>query len=118
MKYIKKTYSDIGIVKNYEASEDITQEVFIRIKKYCKSYKPSNSARTWLYTIAINTSFTYIKNNQTEIASQNDELYAILDKYNIVENEDRITIQQYLTDLNDEERNIVILNIFAGLKHY
>ena len=45
-------------------SEDIAQEVFLRIFKAAKDYRPQAKFRTWLFTIATNLCLNEIRNNK------------------------------------------------------
>lgn len=106
----------LGIVKNYDLSEDITEEVFVRIMKYYKSYNKLKNPKTWIFTIAKNTAYTYLSKKE-ELLFENEKLEIIFNKYNTIKNDTSLIIEEYLSTLSDIERNIVILHIFGGLKH-
>lgn len=104
----------LNITKNYSLSEDITEEIFIRIIKYHKTYNPIKNPKTWIFTITKNTINTYIKKYK-EIPYETETLENILNKYNKIKDENSLIVEEYLSYLNEEERNIVILHIFGGL---
>lgn len=104
----------LGITKNYDLSEDITEEVFMRVIKYHKTYNMLKNPKTWLFTIAKNTAYTFLKKNN-ELLYENEELEKILNQHNKIKNEDSLVVEEYLSYLNDDERSIVILHIFGGL---
>lgn len=104
----------LGITKNYSLSEDITEEVFLRIIKYSKTYNRFQNPKTWIFTIAKNTTYTFMKKNM-EIPYDNDNFEIILNKHNKVKDENSLIVEEYLSYLNEDERNIVILHIFGGL---
>ena len=106
----------LGIVKDYDLSEDITEEVFIKIIKYYKSYNRMYNPKTWIFTIAKNTAYTYLNKNR-EISIDNDKLDVIINKHNNIKNDTSIVVEEYLSQLTEIERNIVMLHVFAGLKH-
>lgn len=104
----------LSMTKNYDLSEDITEEVFIRIIKYYKSYNGLQNPKTWIFTIAKNTTYTFLKNN-VEIPYEICDLEKMLNNNNKIKNEDSLIVEEYLSYLNDIERNIVILRIYGKL---
>lgn len=44
-----------------ENSEDLAQEVFLRVYRSAKNYRPEAKFTTWLYKIATNVSLTHLK---------------------------------------------------------
>ena len=44
-------------------SEDLAQEVFLKIYKNLDKFKGNSSIYTWIYKITINTCFSYLKKN-------------------------------------------------------
>lgn len=67
LKVLYKLYSGkiyntaLSYTKNVEDSEEITQDVFVKIYKGAASFKGESSLNTWIYRIAVNTSLNYIK---------------------------------------------------------
>jgi len=107
----------LSIVKKYDISEDLTEETFIRIMKYHKSYNKLKNAKTWIFTIAKNTAYTYLSKNK-ELTIDDYQLQFIINNHNTIKTKDSLVIEEYLAYLTDLERNIVLLHIFGGLKHY
>jgi RNA polymerase sigma-70 factor (ECF subfamily) len=50
------------------AAEDVAQEVFLRIFKAAKDYKPQAKFKTWLFTIATNLCLNEIRNSRSKPA--------------------------------------------------
>ena len=104
-----------SFVKSKEAAEDITQEAFIKIKKFIQSYRPNTNGSAWMLQIAKNLALDYIKKykNETNIdlagydlpnkQSSSPELGLILHDL----------MNRYLTI---EERQIVLLHEVHGYK--
>jgi len=57
-----------------ETSEDVAQEVFLRVYRSVKSYKPQAKFSTWLYKIATNLCLTKIKSKAKEQNVSLDEI--------------------------------------------
>lgn len=51
-------------VNNREDAEDITQEVFIKLYKKFGSYDPKQTFTTWLFTIATNTIYDFLRHRR------------------------------------------------------
>jgi RNA polymerase sigma-70 factor, ECF subfamily len=49
----------VHLVGRVEEAEDLTQEVFLRIYRARKGYKPRAKFSTWLFTIANNLALTW-----------------------------------------------------------
>ncbi|GBD38085.1 ECF RNA polymerase sigma factor SigE [bacterium HR37] len=60
---------------NRETSEDLAQEVFLRVYRSVKRYKPDAKFSTWLYKIATNVCLTEIKSKGRENNVSLDEIY-------------------------------------------
>jgi RNA polymerase sigma-70 factor (ECF subfamily) len=48
-----------------DSAEDIAQEVFLRVFKAAKGYKPQTKFKTWLFTIATNLCLNQIRDNKS-----------------------------------------------------
>ena len=59
---------------NRETSEDLAQEVFLRVYRSAKTYKPQAKFSTWLYKIATNLCFTNVKAKRREHIVSLDEM--------------------------------------------
>ncbi len=61
-RYLKPIYSFIyRHVGNGEAAEDITQEAFVQVWRNLKKFDRNKSFKTWIFHIAKNTSFDFLK---------------------------------------------------------
>lgn len=106
----------LSMVKNSDIAEDLTEEVYIRVIQYHDTYNPLYNPKTWLFQIAKNVSYTYLKKNK-EIPLTTDLLNPLLDKKFASKLDESYMIREYLANLSDIDRNIILLHIFAGLKH-
>jgi RNA polymerase sigma factor (sigma-70 family) len=103
------------------ASEDLTQNVFYRLIKYRHSYDSAEgSFKSWMYKIARNLHFDYIK----EKKKSNDQFRVLqADHENIEETEDRVSEEDLkklnlaLLRLQPDQRELILLSRFEGLKY-
>jgi RNA polymerase sigma factor (sigma-70 family) len=102
------------------ASEDLVQEVFLRILKYRKTFRPENQFSSWLYQIARNARNDHSRKHRTEYLF--DELQTessalatrASDPHQCEESK---TLHRALADLPPEKREILLLARFHGLTH-
>ena len=101
-------------------SQDLTQNLFYRVMKYRSSFKEENSFKSWVYQMARNVHFDYCKNNQkqserfTTVENYNEESSAIDDAFS-EEDFDRLDVA--LSGLGSDQREIIILSRYQGLKY-
>ncbi len=89
-RYLTPVYNFIlGYVKEVPVAEDVTQEVFVKVWKNLKKFKPEYKFKSWLYEIAKNTCLDYLKKNKaltfSELDNFNDNSYSecLLDEKSI-----------------------------------
>ena len=49
------------IIGNAEDAREITQEVFLRVHQHLKSYDPARPFTSWLYRIAVNCTYDFLR---------------------------------------------------------
>jgi RNA polymerase sigma-70 factor (ECF subfamily) len=65
-KYLKPVYAFVyQITRDRAMSDDIVQETFVKVWKNLKKYSPEYSFKTWLYTIAHNTTLDWLKKKRS-----------------------------------------------------
>lgn len=73
LNYYKKTlYFLTGLVKCEEDAKELTQEVFIKLWTNRESINPAWSVHSYMYTIARNTAFNFLKHKLVEISYLNE----------------------------------------------
>ena len=102
-----------SIIKNEHDSEDIVQNVFIKIYNI-KNSIPSQNEYSWLYSITKNTTIDYLRKQKNTINI--DDLYNLQTKNNEID--DLIEYEKYekiISRLSLEEQEIVSLKILSNL---
>lgn len=107
----------LSILKNIQDAEDAMQDTYIRIRETAHNYRPCGKPMAWILTITRNLCLMRLRSRgrTVEIASEqmeNDEKLS----YSI-NTEDKLVLMTALSVLSQEERQIVILHVVAGLKH-
>ena len=108
-----------SIVKDYQLSEDIMQDVFIKLYSDMGQFEERSAFKTYIFAITKNKSLNAIRSRRyhanldevygTELA---DPAYGNTDS----RASDRLLIDSMLQSLNDQERQIVLLKA-SGFGH-
>ncbi len=100
-KYHNEIFSFVfNMLGNYQDTEDITQEIFIKTYKNLKKFNPKKASfRTWLYRIASNHTINYLNSKKFKYLSTAD-----IEKINI---ESTDNIEEKL--IKDEQINRIVL---------
>ena len=120
-----------GYMKDYEVSQNLVQDTFIKVYTHGHSYKEISKFSTWIYTIAGNlakTELRKLKRRKTYSFSQlsNDEREFSLDRHSLSENynnDDSERHQKYqdikeaIPKLSEDFRNIIILRDIQELSY-
>ena len=65
-QYLKPIYSfTFRFVGNGQEAEDITQEVFLKVWRNLKKFDQKKKFKTWIFSIAKNTSIDFLKKKKT-----------------------------------------------------
>lgn len=107
----------LSILKNIQDAEDVMQDTYIRIRETAHNYRPQGKPMAWIFTITRNLCLMRLrsKGRTVEVISEqmeNDERLS----YSL-NTEDKLVLEAAFAVLNDEERQIVMLHVVAGLKH-
>lgn len=104
-----------------EASRDLTQTVFYRIIRYRKTYNNEYKFRTWIYQLARNVFNDHYKKNKILISDfvTTDDLKnnEPSDAEELEKTEQHQTLYRAMKKLPDDDREILVLNRFQGLKY-
>ena len=96
-----------SIIKNKDDSEDIMQNLFVKIYKLPKDKLPSRNETSWLYTVAKNETLNYIKSKRKDINI--DDLQIYKDDEGISNLINEASYKELMKKLNSEEELIVKL---------
>ena len=112
-EYYSTVYGIIfPILKNKENSEDVTQEVFMKIYNMKKENLPEKGELSWLYTVSKNEAFQFLRKNKTDVNI--DEIYELKEeKSDLDKIIDINTYNKIISPLNDVEKQIVSLKILS-----
>jgi RNA polymerase sigma factor (sigma-70 family) len=103
-----------------DISQDLTQNLFYRMIKYKHTYKNNYSVKSWMYQMARNLHADYCKQEK-----RSDELFLKTDMYpaEVVDTGDGYPEEDYerldkaFGTLSNDQKEIIILSRFQGLKY-
>jgi len=98
-------------------SEDLVQEVFLRILKYRQSYSPGTPFRAWVYQIARNARIDHFRKFPRQTALEPEMLPPVLPTDSAQEQQEVELLQRALQQLPEEKREILLLCRFQELKY-
>jgi len=108
-------------IHDKETSEDLVQNVFYRILKYRSKFAGHGKFTNWMYRIAHNVSVDHFRKNKpnqnTEEITDTDLKYLKPERDKIVENDESQQLSQALQLLDPEEKEILVLSKYQGLKY-
>ena len=110
----------LKLTRNKDVSQDLTQNLFYRMIKYKNSYKSELSVKSWMYQMARNLHIDYCKE-----AKRSDELFMKTDSYPVditddnegFPEDDYKRLEYAFSALSDEQKEIIVLSRYQGLKY-
>jgi len=99
------------------ASEDLVQEVFVRILKYRRTYKPGTAFRPWIYKIARNAHVDTFRKRNPEVELQPEMDPPAPGKDPGAPHHDEELLHRALLQLPEEKREVLLLSRFQGLPY-
>lgn len=107
----------LSILKNPDDTADIVQDVYIKIRESAHLYQPKGKPLAWMFTIARHLAINHLRFqgrrawDEMELV-ENDMRFSY-----ITDPSDRIVLSSALNILKEDERQILLLHVFSGLKH-
>ena len=109
--------------QNVEVSEDLVQNVFMRILKYRHRFQGNGEFKTWMFHIAKNVNIDYHKKHRRYRAEDVDQWQdKLLDEsrsqnQEMIKQEELNQLRTALQKLDPEKREVLILSKLQGLKY-
>lgn len=126
-RYLKPLYNFIfQLSRDAAASEDIIQDVFVKVWKSLKTFDQKKKFSTWLYAIARNTAYDHLRKKKTLAFSvfeneNGDNVLNFLEDERILhcnalleKMDNTKQVQEYLNSVTPELKIILILHHYQG----
>ena len=109
-------------LKNAEAAEDATQEVFVKMLKHANQFQGDAKLSTWLFSITANWCRDYLRKADNKAKEAEDVLVTLPSsehspERNLEQRESEIRVQRALSALTPEQREAIVLSRYQGLSY-
>jgi RNA polymerase sigma factor (sigma-70 family) len=98
-------------------SEDLVQEVFLRILRYRQTYRPGTTFRTWMYQIARNTRLDQVRKRRPETPFASEPVAPAVLSDSAPRQQEAAMLQRALMQLPEDKRELLVLSRFQELKY-
>jgi RNA polymerase sigma-70 factor (ECF subfamily) len=79
-RYLKPIYSfAFNFVLNQQDAEDLAQEIFLKMWRNLKKFKKEKNFKSWLFTIAKNTCFDFLRKKRRNLILNAENLEIVAD---------------------------------------
>jgi RNA polymerase sigma-70 factor, ECF subfamily len=110
-----------SFLRNRDAAEDVTQEVFIKVWRALPSYDGRASMSTWIYTITRNTSLSALRTQRPHSSLSDPEVMAQIDTMDETCDAgtavDAASLLKKVDQLPDKQRRVVMLFYMQEQSH-
>jgi len=121
MRYLNSSFS-------IEDSEDMLQEIFIKVYNSLKTFRKESSVNTWIYKIATNSIIDKLKSKKYEFHKAQDNLDSVNLHFNnehfspvlgkqIEKDEMYDCIRQFIEELTEKNKIVFVLNQYEGFSN-
>jgi len=107
----------LKMTRDRTVSEDLVQEVFLRILRYRQTYRPGTTFRTWMYQIARNTRLDQVRKTRPETPFASEPVAPTSLSDSAQQQQEAAMLQNALMHLPEDKREILILSRFQELKY-
>lgn len=105
-----------AISKNHSVSEDLMQEVYMKMLTSIHQYRENTNFYNWILQIAHHQAIDYYRRNEKKTSLDVNDYSSILVSKEIRPDEED-QFMQMIEILDDEERLVIILKIVDEMKH-
>ena len=133
-KYEKYVCTTVySVVKNYDDSFDVAQEVFLKLYHSIASFKGESSFSSWLYRIAKNTALDFLRKekksrNNVSLYTENDDgeetqmeipdnSVSSSPEQTAVRNEAKDIIYSALDEISEQHKELIVLRDIDGFSY-
>ncbi len=102
---------------NRAVSEDLVQEVFLRVLKYRQSYQPEAPFRAWIYQIARNVRVDHLRKNPVQAEWKPEMSPSFVPPDAPQKDQESLLLHRALMRLPEDKREILVLGRLQEMKY-
>jgi len=106
--------------KNREESDDLAQEVFLKVYSSYTGFEGQSQASTWLYRVATNHCLDHLRANKRQneiLANYTEDLLSKKMQEDAIDSPVKRLMRRLMEDMNEINRQVVFLRFEVGLTH-
>ncbi len=111
----------LKLTGNRELSDDLVQEVFLRILKYRNSFRGDSKFTSWMYQIARNARVDYYRKRKLEVLPDEDAMEPVsqdpIATEELETSQEAAMVRKALDKLPFKKREVLVLSRFQNLKY-
>ena len=107
----------LSILKNAQDAEDVLHDCCIAVYQSAQQYVSTGKPMAWIMTITRNLCLGKLRGRGRYSDLPGEDWEPYLRSNENVSMEDRVILEHCLRDLQDDEREILLLHVFSGMKH-
>lgn len=109
----------LRLTADRETSQDLTQNLFYRMIKYKNSYKCESGFKPWMYRMARNLHIDYCNSEKRsrEVLTVTGEYPSDPSDDVAATEEDYMRLEKAFSVLSDEQREVIVMSRYQGLKY-
>jgi RNA polymerase sigma-70 factor (ECF subfamily) len=113
----------LRFLKNSEAAEDATQEVFVKMLKHANQFHGDAKLSTWLFSITANWCRDYLRKSDNKSKESDDVLLTLATPSelapdrNMERRQNEQLVRRALESLTAEQREAILLSRYQGLSY-
>jgi RNA polymerase sigma-70 factor (ECF subfamily) len=111
----------LRILKNSTHAKDVTQETFIKVYTHRKKIDPEKNIKTWIFTIATNTAYDFLRSKKRKMEISLDEEFetnSSFETYYQSKEEGLISdVDKALTQIKSEYKKVLLLFYQQGFEY-
>ncbi len=121
-KYQRDVYGlACRMVLDAEEARDLAQQAFLQAFIYIRDFRQQAQFRTWLFRIAINQCYNFLKNRKKfGEPMDSQDMHLVADdspEHGLLEEENRRRLQTAFQKLSEKQRAVVTLKVEQGLNY-
>ena len=105
----------LSLTRNHHDAQDVMMETYVRLRQGAGSYRAQGKPMAWVFTVARNAAMGHLRTAAREQARETlpEEAMPSLEEGSL----ERLVLKSALEELEQAEREIVMLHAVSGLRH-